>query len=463
MADITPTTGLIDGMRHQTLGWFGILGEFIDNAFDAGANRVEINFTNDQLEIVDNGEGCRDLLLMLRPGGRESKATTTLGRYGIGAKDAAISAAQAVKIRSVHRGVQRFVHCDWRKVEKSGRWEIADPTDTPTDEPSGTKIILQPLRSDRLKRQQDLIEKLSFYYTPAIRQGRQIVFKASAKARPAPVPEYRFPELEHLVTAQLNVGGKEAMVTIGLIPEGKVVRESGLVLSYGYRVIRKGERIGLGDQPTPGLFGWVELGSGWELTKNKDNISSNIEALGVAIYEACREVIDRASRRSQAIQFRNVAKEVNDLLKSFVGDYDKRKAKRLPAREKEGTILPVSTGKRHSRARLTQPGNTFEAPLGESCGLQVSFENIGADGAACRYSGGCIYLNVDIPAINTDRHDPKALARHAIYAAAAHFALNDGMFSIMRDCENDFDRMAKIAGHLLTKMSEQSVSMAEAG
>ena len=55
--NITPTTWMIESMRKQNLQWRTILTELIDNAFDAGANRVAISFSNDQLEVWDDGAG----------------------------------------------------------------------------------------------------------------------------------------------------------------------------------------------------------------------------------------------------------------------------------------------------------------------------------------------------------------------------------------------------------------------
>jgi len=461
MVNITPTTSVIEAMRKQYLQWHIILGEFIDNAFDAGATRVSIEFDKNQLKITDDGSGCKDLVLMLKPGARESKTTTILGRYGIGAKDAAISAADAIAINSIHKGKQRFIQCDWRRVERSGIWEIDDPVETETDKASGTTISLMQLRSDRLKKPDQLVERLSFQYTPAIKQGRQIILKTSKQAAAIPIPEFLIPVLEHQKEADIDLGDKVARVVMGLIPEGSKFQERGLMISYGYRVVSKGQTIGLGSEPTPGLFGRIELGKGWDLTKNKDKVDSDVEALADEIYRVFRDVIDRASKRSQAVHFGSVTKEINQILKEFTQGDDTAKAKRGSKRAESGSILPRNTDRKHRQAARTQPGDSFRAPNGASRGLSISFEHLGESGPACRCDGNAIYLNVDIPAIKVDSSDPRALSRHAIYAASTYFAIAQP--ELFPDFEGSFAKAVHCAGHLLSRLNQPGIALANVG
>lgn len=460
MANISPTTAILESMRKQSLAWHTILGELIDNAFDAAANRIAISFSGQQLEVADDGVGCKNLLLLVTPGARENKHSTRLGRYGIGAKDAAISAADAVSIVSVHKGIKRAVVCNWKALEKKGDWNIADPDEAPTQDQSGTRIILSPLRSERLQRPDDLVCRLSLHYTPAIRLGRQIVFKASKQAAARPIPEYHFPTLEHQTTKELTVDGKVASVVLGLVPDGCAFPERGFVVTYGYRVIKKGEMAGLGDEPPPGLFGWIDLGEGWELTKNKDNISSNFDALAVAINAAFRDVLDKAASRSQFIQFRNVSREINQVLKDLSGE-QRRKAKRGP-KSNEGLVLPKGSGRRHKRASRSQPGDTFSEALARARGLAINFDRFGEGGPAWKYSGNTVSLNVDIPAITVDRSDERSLTRHAVYAVATYIAHNDGMFPVFQDCDTVWEKASMIAGHLLARLSQQPPTLADA-
>lgn len=451
MADIGPKTGMLESMRKQSLQWHIILGELIDNAFDAGAKRVSVEFEAKRLEVSDDGKGCSDILKMVTIGDREDHKTTRLGRYGIGAKDAAISAADAISIVSRCNGVERFLSVNWRDLEKTGEWRIQDPTETPSSDPSGTKIVMQPIRTERVKNIDSLIRMLSITYTPAIRSGRQIVFKSGRKAQPITIAEFKTPPLENQITCDFDIDGKAVHVTMGLVPANHAIERSGLMISYDFRVIMQGQRIGLGDKPTPGLFGWVELGKGWELTKNKDNISGSLAALDEAIYSHCRSTIDAASKRHETVLFRGVEKDINRLLDEFVANnmLPNKKAVRSAKKNTTGAIVPINSERRHRRAAVTQPGATFTDATGKRMGLKVSFQSMGATGPASEFSSGIVYLNSDIPAIAAAAKDKQALATHAIYAAATWLAVNNQQLDLFEGCEHIFERMARAAGNLL--------------
>lgn len=120
-ADLTPATSLIDSWAHQLSQWPTILGELVDNAFDADATHVVFTLEKDRLRIEDNGVGCANLELMLKAGLNTRHPTTRLGRYGIGFKQAVTSAGQFVRVASVHQGMLRKVSVDWDELARSGK------------------------------------------------------------------------------------------------------------------------------------------------------------------------------------------------------------------------------------------------------------------------------------------------------------------------------------------------------
>lgn len=462
MASIQPKTDMLRSISNQGMRWHKILGEFIDNSFDANSSRILFAFGKGTLRIEDDGVGCEDVLKMLTIGDRSSHSSTQLGCYGIGAKDAAISAADEISIRSVHGGVRRFVACNWKRLRAKDSWDIDDPTECPAmPDEKGTMIHLSGMKSkpsdfDRL------VETLSLLYSPAIEGGRQIVIQNGKKAA-VTVPIFSFPPLEHQTTADIAVDGRKARVRMGIIPEGTTVTMSGLVVSCGYRVITKDSRIGLGDSPTPNLFGWLELQDGWELTKHKDNVSSNMDTLGTAIYERCKDTIERASKAASSVIFSGVEKCVNEALEGLMESAapQKRKAKRKSAENTSGAAAPTGRGGKHKRAKRSQPGETF-VELGDThiSKLRVSFASLGKDAHASKFASGVVYLNKDIPIITDSMSIPDAIAVHAIYSAASYLALADGpqrrLFET-HGAEATNEKTALIAGMLLSRM-KQSVT-----
>ena len=89
--DLSPKTEILTALSQQNLKWEIVLAELVDNSLDAGASRVDIRLgPGKSLSIKDDGVGCKDIAVMVRPGDRQVHETTSLGRYGIGLKDAAL-------------------------------------------------------------------------------------------------------------------------------------------------------------------------------------------------------------------------------------------------------------------------------------------------------------------------------------------------------------------------------------
>lgn len=459
MATVEPTTYILESIRNQNLTWAVILSEFIDNSFDAKASRVLIRFDKKRLDIIDDGLGCANLLNMLTLGARHEHESSKLGRYGVGAKDAAISAADRISIDSVHKGCRSKIFCDWLKIQKSGSWVIPDPFIESTSDASGTTITLDPMRMDRIGDAEKLIAALSLTYSPAIRSGRQIVLQLGSTKPAIAIPMFVMPTLEDQISADFVIDGKTARIEMGLIPETVPVMLSGIIISQGYRVIEKGSRIGLGDKPTPRLFGWLSLGKEWSLTKNKTSISGDKQELDAAINTACRATIEKAATLAQDVVFDGVAMAINRAIGAATETQEANaKAKRRSTKATTGTIAPKQTAKRHNAAAITQRGQTFHEPStinDRSHRLQVAFESMGVDGPVSRFSHDIVYLNRDIPSLAARMHDEETVSTHAIYAAATWFATDEGplrrLFDVV-DCATIFERMAKIAGQLLSHL-----------
>lgn len=459
--DITPDTSMIEGLRRQNIQWRHLLGELIDNAFDADASRVDIEFEGKILKVRDDGAGCSDMSKFVVYGGRKQRTTARLGRYGVGCKDACLNIADHVAIQSVCDGVLRTIQCDWRVLSKSGQWKIEAPDETPTTEPSGTLIQMFPVQPGAVRDVGHLLKALSLQYTPAIRSGRQLRIKYKGKLHH--VQEYTLPQLEHQKTLDLNVGGKIARVTVGLIPDGQSWEQTGIYIAHHYRVISSG-KMQLHSEPTPGLFGWVELVSGWDLAKNKDSIADkDARRLREEICSHFSEAIEAAVKRSTKIVFSNVAKDLNWALEELAATSrhgPNRKARRPGIAGNVGTVLPKRTGQRHTRAAISQPGETFyegdrsgkKSPLS---GLKVAFSPMGVDGPAAVCNGSIVYLNVDIPFLARERNNRISVITHAIYAVSAFLATNNrGLLPMMFDGEGEgvFESITRAAAHLMTQL-----------
>ena len=152
--DITPETSFIIANSCQnSLDWQSALCEFIDNSIDAGATVIDIQVgpKHGVVTIKDNGEGCDDLTKFFTFGGRISNGSKSIGRYGVGSKDASLwmcGDKGQVSVESVKGGKVRSMLGDFGFMVSSKRWAIRqeDQSVKPrVNEPAGTSIAISPL------------------------------------------------------------------------------------------------------------------------------------------------------------------------------------------------------------------------------------------------------------------------------------------------------------------------------
>jgi hypothetical protein len=371
--NITPITGYIRAIRSQHgLGWSHLLAELVDNAQDAGAKSVTLDFSVPGTFVAsDDGVGCADLSLMLSPGSRQDHATTQAGQHGIGCKEAIICLADEAQIVSVCNGVRRSVNVSWPAVMASGRWEVDDPTETPTLQPSGTTLTLTTLlKSLPANYVNAAKEKFGAIYAPAIASGAFRVFLRYRAGRggkvhcdsiaPAPLPRLEREESGDFTFPH----GRTARFRLGIIAEPNQRILQGVTVAIPTRVILARTRLGLGPDPTPGLYGYVELSRGWALAKNKDDLSpSDRQFIASVIADRFRGLIEFARKSGEDVRLAGCNRALALLPTAIRRERDRnRKARRSPPAHNTGTVIPTGTGGPHTRAARTQPGERFHGP-----------------------------------------------------------------------------------------------------
>jgi hypothetical protein len=449
---ISPDTSVIESYRQSNLSWYERFGEFIDNAFDAKATQVRIRVASDTIHIMDDGVGCSDPLVMVRLGGRSQHKGKTLGRYGIGIKDAAISTANVLEVDTTHDGVWRQLKVDWLSIQESNDWNIPEPTVTAVDKlASGTKIRLSglvgkvPAKTDR----QAIIDRLSMIYTPAIRQGRSIVFTWPSDTTPTPVPEFKWPILERERQAGIEVGGKLARVRLGLIPEGSSFRQSGLVLAHHYRVIQYGKKQGLSvnGRTLPRLFGWVDLdGMRWKLSKNKTGLDQDqYDELAAAIRDEFEEEIEAAETAVESRVFQLAGDAINEALRDLFGG---SKAKRASPSNSTGTVVPTGRGGRHQRAANVQPGNRFPTGWNRGRTFNLRYAELPVDVAYEVDDDGTVTINEGIPFLRSIKDNYNAITLYLAQIVSTVIASDEHRGSLFQG-QTPLDKIPEICSRLL--------------
>lgn len=354
MAKITPETEILYALRSQSLSYKAILGELIDNSFDAGATRVRIEIDGHDLIVEDDGNGCADLVSMITLGKHIKQSGTKLGRYGVGLKDAALWLGGPTRIRSVHGGTARTLHIDWDHLKD---WTVPDPIEMPAGASErGTRIIFQKIshRFPDGERFAELVSDLSYTFTPALKSGRQIVFVGKNR-KTTTAQRFELPRLEHVVDCDVSVGGKTAHVHVGVVPDGDSNPRPGIAYTHGFRVIIGQTALGCGGHSPARISGWVALDNGWRLNKNKDGVNVDEDQLDAAVFGAIGNIVNIASKQAMSIKSAALAQRLTSMFRDLASRGD---AKRDQTKANPGTIKPTSAGRKHQKASNSRPGDS---------------------------------------------------------------------------------------------------------
>lgn len=313
-----------------------MVAELVDNAIDAGSATVEIRVGKQQLEVIDLGKGCPDIELMLRIGQRMEMETTRSGVYAIGGKEAMMSLGKTVFIESVCGDKRWSAFVEWAKVvnPETREWVVDDPVESPANgAKTGTTVRIVGLHTEiRAKR---LAEQLAWRYAPGLSSGKlQIrIANATSKGSGTPIPKPSGPTLEDVIEVDKieTPGGRHLSLRAGLLSRADQGRDEHVTLALETRVIARGIRLGLGDDPTPGLHVMVTLlgdRRGWGVTRNKDGVSEKrLGDIAQVIATHAKGLIEKARERGSKLCLESVNQRLRGVLA-------------LPKREKRKSPAP---------------------------------------------------------------------------------------------------------------------------
>jgi hypothetical protein len=346
MANFMPKPHYLLALQNQALPWWKCLGELIDNSFDHGADRVEIREAHKpkSITVEDNGRGIKCLVSALSIGDSKPTGESRLGRYGIGLKDAWLSTGDKICISSTHEGVTSMIELD---VSDFGDdWSGPDPTSSVSQARSGTRILLC-LRKSRKLPSHDVYDKLSWVFSPGLLQGKQIV-KVTSNGQRTPLTPRCLPDLTEAIQDTFQVRGKEVRINIGLVKPGTKLFDGPFCFAHMHRIIESSS-LGSKGMSCQNIAGLVTLGDGWELSKNKDAITDCEDELESEIYDRIKHLLIKAEQLSHDLESSQLRQELETLLNAAIGEH-KREA-RESKRESSGTVDPVHTGKKRTKAK----------------------------------------------------------------------------------------------------------------
>lgn len=422
------------------------VSELVDNSIDANARRINISLRKDTVLIEDDGVGCSDLQMVFKMGDRASigDGKRAIGRYGVGAKEAALQIGSRVLVSTVARIGSEFryssAHVDWDYMCAKRTWEVPSPKVKDSYQLANHTYFSMAIRgiSRRIpsepKEREKFLSDLGTTYYPAIESGKVKILvsfnqerfvEVKPKSRPELIREKRSPEEDrHWISV---IGGivkdtKQPGIKYGIT-----------TILDGGRVISAGGRYGLPDV-TPGLFFEVTLSGGlnhWTIGKNKDELSpDDKEKIGKYLNDHFADLIEYSKVKGDEAAF-GEASDTFAAITSEVSSIAGKAARRAKARRPGvvgavGTVEPTGTGRGHRRADLVQDGDTFdiEETMRSCGGVQIVRESRGAEAPVMLIeSNSVITINIDSPAFplfDTSTGDPSKVM-NLLVAASVYY------------------------------------------
>lgn len=330
-ATATPLPSVIISLAvNAKIEYQDALCELIDNAFDADAKLVELDFKSGSFRISDDGRGTTNLASFARLGEHVAQGPSTIsGCYGVGGKEAVLyiggfnkstNTLCNVRYVSVQNGIQRTLTIDWTKQAAASTWNLP-----PTEQRKalighdGTAIEIQsPHLREWKGGWENLAERLGRIYDIALRKGRRIRLKTPKQT--LEVKPFNAPALEDVIEGIVECNGRTAIVRAGIIKKGQ--KDSGgqpLTYIHGYRAIMFTDD-GCGFNGQHNIYGTVTLDDSWARAKNKNAIMDGAEEL----YEAVQNLLSPLSPKVESLgiemSYAAARDVINERFKALGGD-----------------------------------------------------------------------------------------------------------------------------------------------
>jgi hypothetical protein len=313
--DITPHVNLLKSLRADRVNYIQLIGEGVDNAFDAGATSIFVTIDQDHVEFVDNGLGItRDRISALFSLGKHGAQTTTaLGRFGVGITSQAVNAGDKFEVDSTSVNGSFYASANWRTVLKSGLWAVDEPRWKPVaiGTATGTTVKISILRKAPTVTLEKITSDLALVFHPALASGQVI------KLNGQPIPTLEEPRMTDIIDRHLTLSdGRGAHVRAGILVEPSSLNM--VHVGYQHRVIMPRSRLGCGlHSGLTKMFARVQIsGKAWHLAKFKDDLTdeNEREELEEAVAAALLPILEKCSSASMTARIKAITSQVNELI-----------------------------------------------------------------------------------------------------------------------------------------------------
>jgi Histidine kinase-, DNA gyrase B-, and HSP90-like ATPase len=415
---ITPHVNLLKSLRGERVDYRLLIGEGVDNAFDAGAKRVGVFIDDDEVTFQDDGRGITQdrIASIVSLGDHGPMSTTALGRFGIGIKSQAVNAGETFSLVSVSRDGRVKLRVNWRQILKSGEWEVDDPrwTPVPVGAQTGTTITISQLRKAPRLPIEKLIDDVALRFHPALASG------CSLSINDRNVGLLAEPKMTDVIERQLTLSGQRsahlrAGILCGPSPLNKVH------VAYKHRVIMPASSVGCDSfGGLTKMFARVQLSGPWSLARFKDDLTNEgeREELEDAVGEALQPILEKCNSASMSARLAQIGSLVNDLVPPHI-------AGARPKRQKEAAELEEKKKRKRETGEVDRKKAELGGPARERRNtdrLLITFDGVADHDGVGEFQPGRphrVNLSKDHPYIaRLIQYRDQDLAVMALYAMA---------------------------------------------
>ena len=417
--DITPRVNLLKSVRGERIDYLLLIGEGVDNSFDADAREVRITVASDEISFQDNGVGItRDrIAAVVSLGDHGRMASTQLGRFGVGIKMQAINAGDVLQVVSTSGEGRVNLRVDWRKVLRSGEWIIDDPRwqPVPVGASSGTIITVSALRKPPRVGLDKIRQEVALRFYPALAHDRAIYLNGS------PVEAMPEPRMTDVIDLQLSLAGdRTAHLRAGILAQPSKLNR--VHVAYRHRVIMPESTLGCGEYGgLTKMFARLQLSGQWHFAKFKNDLTDEgeREELEEAVLKALTPILEKCNSASLSARVTEMSHLINELVPPEFAPARPRpqqKDRAQPTGRSNGQSGNVSAAK-------SDLGGPAKAKRPPQCKLLITFDGIAKeDGVGAYQQQGKLHrvnLSKDDPYVaHLMEHRDRDIGVRSLYAMA---------------------------------------------
>lgn len=359
--DITPKTHAINSLRKQEMpAWLAIC-ELVDNSLDASAVQcdVVIDTKGKKVTVSDDGVGAPHPAAIVTIGDHQAEDRSTSGRYGIGAKDAALALGTSVEVHASRNGIIKSVFADFEEMVATGKWMARQSERVCPDAPSGTRVIVS--RVDKAIQVPPLVDRIGSTFAPALRMGRRVSING-VEVSPAAVVS-----VTNRREGRGEFCGKSYSWWAG-VKDSTDRTKGGWRFEFKYRVLPDSgttRSYGCGAMDITNFYGVITLEEPddaepcekWEVSKHKTS-AEELQQVCEQIYEHIKDLLEQCEAEHSLTLDHEIGEEAGEELTEAMAGVESMREKRSHAEDsRAGAVIPTNTGPRRRRAANVQPGD----------------------------------------------------------------------------------------------------------